>query len=664
MSIRNKLFLACESFLRVPPLLLVDEIFRTSFGFGGRPFQYGGVTESHKTVTTDTEFVKESWLWGLELVRNVTSVDPDVSTGTESGQMSSVGWRTCQNLRRGLLTISCLQDKFSAQLSSNLEDCGSIPFFRLFWMTRAAYDAFFRCCDEPLSLIIRNVMVHGTETFTGIVGLTVTVAAVCHQIGDFLLWLLYFGNNNEVDLNRFGSISTVLFFILSLQSGLTSLDPEKRLDRLLKNVALLGTALFHALHQLIAPLLHAFRSFQAVQIRAATLSCVFLCLSFCLTVSLLRWTSVSTWSLAVLALAIEFKIKVIISLVISMVVYLSQLVQYPDVVEKIVSFFRRILPRVVMHFFDKMYDQISHEDMVFYLKTVANIAEFITGIFLFLNAVWIFLFESTSAIRAIGMSIHAYFNIWCEAQKGFRIYSQRKTASKKIMSLKDATEDQLKVRNDDVCSICYEGFESAKVTNCGHLFHAVCLRKWLYVQNTCPMCHEILYKEDITEEDNPEELLQQEVPIPPPPRQQNRAHLDRHPDHNQNTSDSEGEFDDLNNQRRRHPAGAANNNGANNLIYNNRNIRQPRGDQANQLVYRGTRDGIEFYDEVDGNETDVEDNNDELHDMEDDDSDSDSFVELEDLEVWNRDLDRDREDRDRGDGGIQAANGRGLVLFL
>lgn len=47
--------------------------------------------------------------------------------------------------------------------------------FRLFWMTRAAYDGFYRCCDEPLSLIIRYIMVHGTETFTGIVGLTVTV---------------------------------------------------------------------------------------------------------------------------------------------------------------------------------------------------------------------------------------------------------------------------------------------------------------------------------------------------------------------------------------------------------------------------------------------------------------------------------------------------------
>ena len=71
------------------------------------------------------------------------------------------------------------------------------------------------------------------------------------QIGEFLLWVLYWGTNSETDANRFGSISTVLFFILSLQTGLTSLDPEKRLDRLLKNVVLLGTALFHALHQMV-----------------------------------------------------------------------------------------------------------------------------------------------------------------------------------------------------------------------------------------------------------------------------------------------------------------------------------------------------------------------------------------------------------------------------
>ena len=72
------------------------------------------------------------------------------------------------------------------------------------------------------------------------------------QIGAFLLWILYYGTNSESDANRFGSISTVLFFILSLQTGLTTLDPEKRLDRLFKNVVLLGTALFHALHQVVS----------------------------------------------------------------------------------------------------------------------------------------------------------------------------------------------------------------------------------------------------------------------------------------------------------------------------------------------------------------------------------------------------------------------------
>lgn len=53
MMVRNKLFLACESFLRVPPLLVIDEIFRTSFGFGGRPFKYG-IYESPNSIRTDT----------------------------------------------------------------------------------------------------------------------------------------------------------------------------------------------------------------------------------------------------------------------------------------------------------------------------------------------------------------------------------------------------------------------------------------------------------------------------------------------------------------------------------------------------------------------------------------------------------------------------------
>lgn len=31
---------------------------------------------------------------------------------------------------------------------------------------------------------------------------------------------------------------------------------------------------------------------------------------------------------------------------------------------------------------------------------------------------------------------------------------------------------------------------AAVITYCGHFFHGNCLRKWLYVQETCPMCHQ------------------------------------------------------------------------------------------------------------------------------------------------------------------------------
>jgi E3 ubiquitin-protein ligase RNF139 len=36
--------------------------------------------------------------------------------------------------------------------------------------------------------------------------------------------------------------------------------------------------------------------------------------------------------------------------------------------------------------------------------------------------------------------------------------------------------------------------KNAKITRCNHFFHGVCLRKWLYVQDRCPLCHDILYK--------------------------------------------------------------------------------------------------------------------------------------------------------------------------
>ena len=123
----------------------------------------------------------------------------------------------------------------------------------------------------------------------------------------------------------------------------------------------------------------------------------------------------------------------------------------------------------------------SLDDCVYYIRAFGNTVEFCFAVFLFFNGGWILFFESGGTIRAIMMLIHAYFNIWCEAKNGWSTFSKRRTAVAKINSLQDATGDQLEKHND-VCSICYQDMTSAKVTRCRHIYHAICLRKWLYMQ--------------------------------------------------------------------------------------------------------------------------------------------------------------------------------------
>lgn len=95
--------------------------------------------------------------------------------------------------------------------------------------------------------------------------------------------------------------------------------------------------------------------------------------------------------------------------------------------------------------------------------------------------------------------IHSYFNIWCEARAGWNVYMKRRTAVQKISSLPEASISELE-NFDDVCAICYQEMTSAKITRCRHYFHGVCLRKWLYVQDKCPLCHHVVIDQDLKTE--------------------------------------------------------------------------------------------------------------------------------------------------------------------
>ncbi|KAM6968669.1 RING finger protein 145 [Tautogolabrus adspersus] len=131
----------------------------------------------------------------------------------------------------------------------------------------------------------------------------------------------------------------------------------------------------------------------------------------------------------------------------------------------------------------------SLDEVIYWVNAVSRVLEFMVALCVVAYGTWESLFGEWSWMGASVIIIHSYFNVWLRAQSGWRSFLLRQEAAKKINSLPRATEQELQQHND-VCSICFQEMSSAVITYCGHFFHGNCLRKWLYVQETCPMCHQ------------------------------------------------------------------------------------------------------------------------------------------------------------------------------
>uniref|UniRef100_A0A2M4BE01 Putative e3 ubiquitin ligase n=1 Tax=Anopheles marajoara TaxID=58244 RepID=A0A2M4BE01_9DIPT len=370
---------------------------------------------------------------------------------------------------------------------------------RVFWSIRIAEHliSLLMSSDAPLyfATTMKTLLVSGCETLTAVLGMTSIISLICHYIGKMVqLFLL----SEDYDEDKsIGTVSAILFYILALQTGLTSLSPDKRFVRLCRNMCLLVTALLHFLHNIVAPILmslSAARNPSRKRHARALMVCAFLLIAPSSLLAVL-WSrhTLSTWLLAVTAFSVEVIVKVLVSLA---------------------TYTLFLLDARRQTFWEKL------DDYVYYIRAFGNSVEFCFGIFLFFNGAWILIFESETipiggAIRALMMGIHAYFNIWCEARAGWGVFMKRRTAVHKISSLPEASVAQLR-HFDDVCAICYQEMTSAKITRCNHYFHSVCLRKWLYVQDRCPLCHEIIMNQDGSpgEETVPEEHVNENEHAP------------------------------------------------------------------------------------------------------------------------------------------------------
>ena len=85
--------------------------------------------------------------------------------------------------------------------------------------------------EETLTVLVavQKLLVTGCETLIALLGMTSIISIICHYIGK--LFQMFLMSDDDED-KSIGTVSAILFYILSLQTGLTSLQPDKRFIRL------------------------------------------------------------------------------------------------------------------------------------------------------------------------------------------------------------------------------------------------------------------------------------------------------------------------------------------------------------------------------------------------------------------------------------------------
>ncbi|KAM9776978.1 E3 ubiquitin-protein ligase RNF139 [Syngnathus typhle] len=320
-----------------------------------------------------------------------------------------------------------------------------------------------------------NLIISGCDSTLTVLGMSAVISSAAHYLG--LSILTFIGSTDEED-KRLGFVAPVLFFILALQTGLSSLDPEERLVRLSRNLCLLLTAILHFIQGMTDPVLMSLSASHVSSFRrhfpVLLVSAALFVLPVVLSRALWRHYAINTWLFAVTAFCVELCLKVLVSLTVYGLFMADGLS-------------------------DALWEKL--DDYVYYVRSGGNVIEFLFGVVMFGNGAYTMMFESGSKIRACMMCLHAYFNIYLQARNGWKTFINRRTAVKKINSLPELRGERLR-RIEDVCAICYQDFAtSARITPCHHYFHALCLRKWLYIQDTCPMCHQRVNVDDAQHRD-------------------------------------------------------------------------------------------------------------------------------------------------------------------
>ena len=308
------------------------------------------------------------------------------------------------------------------------------------------------CCRSPVSVMGLSAMVSYVSMFV-LTGTKYILQSDSEPVGGF---------NVALD----GWVEGITMCLLAIQTGLTSLKTAHKAIVLSIVLFVVLTSLIQSLYELCDPILLNLCASQnksaRKHIKTLFVFTMLWMLPIVMTAYVLKFFQIDFWLLVIVSSALLTTVQVLGSLL-------------------IYGLF--------------MYDMFSSnsietlDDIVYYIKATVRVLEFMVALGVVLHGVYGSIFGEWSWFNSSVIIIHGYFNVWKRLQSGWRTFLLRRQATQKLDSLERASQEQLEDLKDDVCAICYQEFNSAHITECNHYFHATCLRKWLYVQGFCPICH-------------------------------------------------------------------------------------------------------------------------------------------------------------------------------
>jgi len=274
-----------------------------------------------------------------------------------------------------------------------------------------------------------------------------------------------------------GVTEGVVAFVLGLQTGLIEMEMPNKVGALSIILFVVIASLLQSCLDITQPVLLSLPATNRRLTRhivPVLLTLILFCLPLLMVYSLLTKVSSDMWTLVIISTCLVTAVQA-----------LGSLANY------------------ILFLWDSMLlvPSPNMEDYVYYVKAGTKGVE----LFLAMAVVGGGFYESIvldrdwSLLNTMVLVSHCYFNIYTRINQGWASYMARRETSERLSTLKIATEEEL-INHGDVCSICYQNMETpfAVITLCSHFFHKNCLKRWLVVQDNCPLCTKpIVAKENV-----------------------------------------------------------------------------------------------------------------------------------------------------------------------